>query len=293
MDEPEGERADETETAVARPAGRGVPLVATWARGGVGAAALAVALALVDEAYHRLIHSPLRVESLPPLGITSVLGALVLFGLLRAEESRLARELRTARTGTATLRGMALRRREQLPFFAGFVSTRLGTAAVLLADGDRAAALEVVAEGSRLMMRGGRLDALREIVEADLERATGTSVGLERCVGRLRAAAAIGNREADLYRTHVLVKAVLQQGDPEAGLEIAEGIVRSADDDERVYAVWLRVWFDLDDADDPWPPLAEGEIRMAALAARSHGAERLVEMLDDRLATIARPRGQE
>jgi hypothetical protein len=293
MDLPEGEREKQTGAAIERPAGRGVPLVVTSARWAAGSAALAVALFVIDAMYHRFTHSPLRAESFARVGILSVLGALVLFGLLGAEESRLARELRTARTGTATLRGMALRRRQQLPFFMGLFSTRLGTAAVLLADGDRAAALEVLAAESRLMMRGGRLDALRYIVEADLERATGTSVGLERCVGRLRKAAAIGNREADLYGMHVVVKAVLEQGDAEAGLEIAQTLVRSVDDEQRVYAVWLRVWFDLNDPGDPWPPLTEGEMRMATLAARSHGAERLVEMLEERLGTIAQPRGRE
>ncbi len=283
---------DERETEAAAPR-RGLPLVATWGRWALASATFAVAIVVIDAAYRGHIHSPRPIGLLAPIGLMSVFGALIILALLRAEESRLARELRTARAGTSVLRAMAIRQRQQLPFFANIFSTRMGTAAVLLAEGDRPAALDAFAAGSRLMMRGGRLDALRAVVDADLERATGTSVGLERCVGRLRAMAAVGNREADLYRIHVLVKAVLQQGDPEAALEIVDPMVRSKDDEERVYATWLRVWFGLDETESPWTPITEGEVRVAALAARAHGAERLVEMLEQRLAPIARPQRQE
>ena len=99
-----------------------------------------------------------------------------------------------------------------------------------------------------------------------------------------------GNREADLYRTHVMVKALLEQGDPEGGLELYRSLAGTKDDDERVYATWLRVWFDLeagaDDGDD-WPVLSEGELRMAMLLARTHGADKLVEMLETRLPAVA------
>ena len=44
--------------------------------------------------------------------------AVLVFAILRAEESRLARELRTARTGTAVLRGSWSRGGSRLPFFA-------------------------------------------------------------------------------------------------------------------------------------------------------------------------------
>ena len=139
-------------------------------------------------------------------------------------------------------------------------------------------------------MRGGGLDRLREFIDADTERATATSVGLERCLGRLRELPATGNREADLYRTHVMVKALLEQGDPEGALSLYRSLAGTKDDDERVYATWLRVWFDLeagaDDGDD-WPALSEGELRMAMLLARSHGAEKLVELLGARLASVA------
>ncbi len=109
--------------------------------------------------------------------------------------------------------------------------------------------------------------------------------------------AAIGNREADLYRTHTLVKAVLQQGDAEAGLEIATDLADARDDQERLYATWLRIWFDLDAEGDasgaPWPPLKESDLRVAALAARGCGAEPLVAMLEAKLVAIAQPRPQE
>jgi hypothetical protein len=102
----------------------------------------------------------------------------------------------------------------------------------------------------------------------------------------------IGSREADLYRTHVLVKALLEQGDAEGAGEVARELDASRDDEERVYVVWLRTWFDLDvnlpAADLPWPPLSQGELRMAALLARAHGADKLVEKLQARMAAIAR-----
>ena len=139
-------------------------------------------------------------------------------------------------------------------------------------------------------MRGGRLGALQAILEADLERATGTSVGLERCVQQLRAMAPLGHREADLYRTHVLVKALLQQADAEGASELARALEAPGDEDEGVYAVWLRVWFDLDeeDAGEPWKELGEGRLRLATLLARAHGAEKLVERLETRLGSVAR-----
>jgi hypothetical protein len=209
--------------------------------------------------------------------------ALLVFFLLRAEESRLARELRTARAGTATLRAMVAGRRQRLPFFARLFSTKLGTAAVLLADGDRSGALELLAHASPLM-QGGRLDALRAVVEADAERAGGSHEALERCAERLRVRTRIGNREADLYATHVLVKAVLERGDPEIALDLTSALGRSSDEEERLYLVWLCTWFDLDA-----PRLSEGEVRLAALLARAHGAEKLVEKLEMRVAAIARP----
>ena len=112
---------------------------------------------------------------------------------------------------------------------------------------------------------------------------------------RLRAMELLGNREADLYRTHVLVKALLQQGDPEGALELAHALEGSGDEEERIYAAWLRVWFDLEAAEDDegeWRPLDEGELRRATLLARAHGADELVEMLEARIGSVAQPGGQ-
>jgi hypothetical protein len=218
-----------------------------------------------------------------------VVGGVLVLALLRAEEARLARELRTARTATALLRGMVSRRRQQAPFFARLFASKLGAAALRLADGDRDDALDSVAGGSPFM-RGGRLDKLRAVVEADLDRATGTRAGLERCVERLRAMAPIGNREADLYRIHVLTKALLEDGDAERARELLEELESSEDEETQVYAVWLRVWFDVEGADyrQSCPPLTEGQVRLALLLARAHGAGKLVEKLEDRAPSIAR-----
>ena len=323
------------------PAGRApsAALVATFRRWLAVAVALEVGLAAAVQAVLVVAHRPGSVSVFAwPLGLGATVGWLLVFAMLRAEESRLARELRTARTGTPVLRALVARRRQELPFFARWSSSKLGTAAVLLADGDRDGAVDAMRTTS-VLLRGGRLEGLRAIVEADLERKTGTSVGLERCVQRLRSAAPVGNREADLYRVHVLVKAVLEQGDAETALELAIELTRSDDDEERVYATWLRVWFDLEEstgkgADEPpapeerragagagggtavrprengpaeasqgpglesagrgdWPALSEGDLRMAMLAARSHGAESLLSKLTQRLSAIARPESRE
>jgi hypothetical protein len=293
-------------------------LVATLPRWLAVGVALEAGLAAVVEALLLFTHSAGRFSSFAwPLGLGATIGMLLVLAMLRAEESRLARELRTARTGTPVLRALVARRRLELPFLARWSSSRLGTAAVLLADGDRDGALDTMRAAS-VFMRGGRLEKLRAIVEADLERKTGTAAGLERCVQRLRVIPSLGNREADLYRVHVLVKAVLEQGDGETAVELATDLGRSVDDESRVYATWLRVWFDLDeDASDagddgdgaatagrpearegdaesdsapgrPWPALSEGDLRMATLAARAHGAESLVSKLTLRLSAIAR-----
>jgi hypothetical protein len=262
--------------------------VATWPRWLASSATLAAALVAAVQGYllftYRNGHGgPTLATFAPALLVGGAIGSVLVFAQLRAEESRLARELRTARTGTAVLRGMVTRRRQQLPFLARWAEAKLGAAAVLLADGDREGARDAMVTGS-VFARGGRIERLRAIVEADFERTAHTSVGLERCVQRLRAADRTGNREADLYRVLVLVKAVLEQGDGETGAELVNELGQSTDEEERVYATWLRVWFGFDDdapppASVPWPPLTEGDLRVAALAARAHGAEKLVEKL--------------
>ena len=272
------------------------PIVATTLRWIASSAAAAAGLAAAAVAFVLFTHSSRPLSSLvSPVAIAAGVGALLLFVLLRAEESRLARELRTARAGTSVLRGLVAGRRQQLPFFARICSTRLGMAAVLLADGDRDGALDALATASGLM-RWGRLEKLRAVLDADLERSTGTPAGLERCVQGLRGMAPLGHREADLYRIHVLVKAVLAQGDGDVGLELANELGALADgasdDEARVYVTWLRVWFELDvdvDAEEPWPALSGGDLRMAMLVARAHGAEALVSKLEERLSTIAEP----
>ena len=75
--------------------------------------------------------------------------------------------------------------------------------------------------------------------------------------------ALIGNREADLYRMHVLVKAILEQGDADTAIDLVEKLAASTDDDERVYAAWLRVWFDLDEQDADYRTSRSPRLRCA------------------------------
>jgi hypothetical protein len=187
---------------------------------------------------------------------------------------------------------MAARRHDQIPFFARPFSSSVGAAAVRLADGDSEGATDALRRGS-LLMRGGRLDHLRAVVAGDLERSRRTPAALDRAIAALRAIAPLGHREAERYRIYVLVKAVLERGDDETALELARELGRSPDDEVSLYAVWLRVWFELDEepeeSDEPWPPLAEAQARLATLAARAHGAERLIDKLEARLLAIAHP----
>jgi len=272
-----------------------VRLVATWTRWAVCAGALAGAFVAAVEAYLVFTRSERTLASYAvPLALGCALVAVLVLALLRAEESRVARELRTARTGTDALRSLVLRRRSQAPFFARLFSTGLGTAAVCLAEGDSAGAIDAMRVGS-VLMRGGRLDALAELVDADVERCRNNSVSLERCVQRLRAMSPMANREAELYRLHVLVKALLQQGDDDGAAELVEELEKGAsDDDRRMYATWLRVWFDMDAPEGDYrtagaQPIAEGDLRMAALVARSQGAEKLLEKIEARLSSVAQP----
>jgi len=270
---------------------RGVPLVATRTRWLLLAAGLAGAFVGALEVYVVLTHAGRTLASYAWIvAMVSAVEAVLVLSFLRAEESRLARELRTARTGTAVLRGLVARRRRNVPFLARLFATRLGLAAVHLADGDREAALDALA-GSSALMGAGRLAKLRAIVDADLERATGTSAGLEGCVKRLRSIEPTGNREADLYAAHVLVKALLELGDANAAMEVLPRLEASSDEDERLYVTWLRVWFDLDaeaaDYRHAWPAVPEGRLRMATLLARAHGADKLVEKLEERVSSIA------
>jgi hypothetical protein len=275
--------------------GRGARLVATLPRAAAASAGIALVAAIAAVTFLEFVaHSERRIAALfshgPLLVAALVLEAALTFAALSAEESRLARELRIARAGTPALRSLVSRRRTRAPFFARLFSTGLGTAAVLVADGDRAGAVEAVG-GISPLMRGGRLERLRAVVEADLSRALGSPVALDGAIRALRSLPPIGNAEADRYRVHVLVKAVLERGDDEMAMELARELETAADEEQRVGATWLRVWFDLDAEDDgrTWPPIGEPQARLAALAARAHGAESLVDKIEARLLAIARP----
>ncbi len=288
-------------------ADRGEPLVATPARWVAVTSAMTAAFVVLLAAYVAFAHSARTLASFAPaIAVVCVGGGGVLWAILSAEEARLARELRIARTGTPALRTMVTRRRQEAPLVGRLLSTRLGTAAVLLADGDRAEASRLVGARSPLM-RGGRLDELSVIVGADLERARGTTSSLDESARTLRAMAPLGNREGDLYRTHVLVKALLQRGDGVAALELARNLASSRSEEERIYVAWLRAWFDLDgfegeleskqpqavEGASTWDPLPEGVLRRATLLARAHGAEKLVQQLESRVAAIAHVERQE
>jgi hypothetical protein len=280
---------------------RGSALVATWQRWAAGTLLWAVAVVLATEGALGFVGAHRAIESLAaPMAIAAAVGSLLLLGTLRAEESRLTRELRVARSGTPALRESTITRRDRAPFFARLLSTQLGFAAILLAEGDPAGATSALA-GASSLTRGGRVDALRAIVDADIERASGTPTVRTACIERLLGAAPLGHREADLYRLHVLSKAVLEQGDAEIALDLARELAASPDDDARIYVTWLRVWFDLDadasgetegDPGDRWPALPEGALRLATLVARAQGADRLVTKLEERLVAIARPEGE-
>jgi hypothetical protein len=254
------------EEAALMPVGRAVPIVATWTRIAMCGALFGVAFAVVVKAYVTLKHGGQTLGSLAWLiALFCAAETAILVAILRAEEARLARELRTARTGTAVLRSLLGRRSHQVPILGRLFSTQLGAAAVLLADGQRGAAMAALASTSPLM-QGGRVDQLRAIVDADVTRASATAPAQDRCIAALRAMSQLGHREADLYRVHVLVKAILERGDADAAIEVATALDASADEEERMYAAWLRVWFDLDVGGEggsegegaSWPPLAEG-----------------------------------
>jgi hypothetical protein len=272
----------------------GSPLVATrwrWATTSCAVAAATLALAQTALTWTHATRSLFSIAL--PLLVACSAETLLVGALLGSEESRLARELRMARTGTAILRGISARGRQQQPWLTRMFSTGLGSAAVLLADGNRSGALDALAAVTP-WMRGGRLDGLRTVVEADLDRATGTSPGRDRCIQRLRTMSRLGHREADRYAIHVLVKATLERGDADVALELATRLTAAEDEDERLYGTWLRVWFDLDlECDGDWPPLVDGHARLAALVARAQGADKLVGKIEARLLAIARPRPQE
>jgi hypothetical protein len=214
---------------------------------------------------------------------------------LRGEEARLARELRVARSGTSVQRRALLRRRRPTPYFGiamfwyaavrvlgALASTTLGHAAVLVAEGELQAARATLA-GFGQLLAVGPLRELRAAVEADLARAVGTEESLATAIKALYAAPPFAHVEAERYRMHVLVKALLQQGDEATARTIAEDLKASTDDELRVYAVWLRTWFEWTHLDAP----SEPDMRLALLLARTHGALDLVARLEIALAAAA------
>src|SRR5579883_337681 len=164
---------------------RGAPVVATWTRWLAFAAGEALAVVGLAYAYLSFSRSKDTLASwaLPVAGACVAL-ALVTLAMLRAEEARLARELRMARSGTPSIRSMVLRRRERAPLFLRFFSTTLGTAALLVAEGERSAALDAISASSPLMA-GGRSDRVRALVEADAERLVGSPAALDRALRAL------------------------------------------------------------------------------------------------------------
>jgi hypothetical protein len=213
----------------------------------------------------------------PPL-FAALLTLLVVALHLLAEEKRLVTELRTARAGTGVMRQLALRRRRATPWFVRWISTSVGSAAVLLAEGEVGAAEHALAWSSPLFW-GKSLGALRAVVEADAKRARGDEASLGEAIRALYGMDPLSHPEAERYRLHVLVKALLEQADGATARELAETLALDPDEDRRVYWVWLRAWFGLDQLPQP----ASADIALARLLARAHGADDLVKRLSEPL----------
>ncbi len=266
-------------------------LLATPARWSLGTAVLGG----LAWAFARALPAWIGAERERPLVAAAAWAVLsVAFWLyLRGEESRLSRELRVARSGTSIQRRTLLRRRRPAPYFglamfwyaavrvlAALASTTLGVAAVLVAEGEIGLA-EASLRGIGQALSFGDLRALRVVVEADVSRAHGTEASLADSIQALVALPPLPETEAERYRIHVLVKALLQQGDDGTARDIAEQLQSREDEELRVYVVWMQTWFE-------WThlaPPAEAEVRLATLLARTHGADDLVA----RLEACARP----
>jgi hypothetical protein len=168
---------------------------------------------------------------------------------------------------------------------ASLASTRLGFAAVLVAEGDLVAAQGAMGIAWPWSL-AGTLGQLRRVVQADLMRGGGTEASLEQAIKTLYAMDPLEHVEAERYRTHVLVKALLEQADGATARQLADDLASHPDEELRVYAVWLGVWFDLSHLPKPTEP----DVRRAMLLARTHGAEELVKRLEALLAP-ASPHG--
>jgi hypothetical protein len=258
-----------------------VRLVLTPARWAASSAVLAVVLSGAIWALPATIRGVVELprERWPYEAAACVLGSLLVLALLAGEDSRLTRELRTARAGSHVARQTLLRRRRSAPWYARMVSSTLGLAAVHLAEGDAESA-RAAFHANSFSMSFGRLRDLRAVVNADLLRGIGAESTLGDAIRALYNMAPLPNLEAERYRVHVLVKALLEQADGATARDLAHDLAASTDDELRVYAVWLRAWFELEDLPAP----AEGDVRKALLLARSHGAEDLVGRLEAQLA---------
>ena len=249
------------------------PLVMTWSRLLVVAAvAAALGVGLANLVPANVAEQNSRVL---PVVMEVVAVSLVAFWVLRGEESRLARELRSARTATPALREQAIRRRRSAPYWSRWFSPTLGTTALLLAEGNAPAA-RVRLDANPRLFGFGTIVRLAEVVEADLDRASGGPAELEGAIARLAKMEPLAHQEAERYRVHVLVKAILEQGDVATGRGLADELSARPDEELRVYVVWLRTWFDLDHL----PTSSEADVRLALLLARSHGADELVSKLE-------------
>jgi hypothetical protein len=237
----------------------------------------------------RLVHDGSELLQSPTvLGIAAIFAGAMALGVvqhLRAEEGRLLRALRTVRSGTASLgaRQKGLRAGRRV-WIVALISTTLGEAIAAIADGDLAYA-EAALVGDSWLARGGPMRALRAVALADLERARGGESGLGHCIGALMEQGQLPHAEAERYRTHVLVKAILELGDFETARALADDLAKTQDPELAVYLVWLRAWFELEHLPAPEPPL----VRLAVLAAKNHGALELVRRLEPAVAPDQMP----
>lgn len=197
---------------------------------------------------------------------------LVLF-VLRAEDRRLARELRMARTASPLLRAAALARRQTLPKLLRPFSCTLGAAALSVADGDKGLSLSFLAQNPPFA-RGGELSVLSTLVTKDIARLGGSTAGLEEIVATLFDLSP-SHPEVLRYRAHVLARAVMQRGDPAFAEAYLDAFGESSDPDIRAYGLWVRAWFE-EGAIDVAPEV----FGLATLYARSLGAVPLVQRLE-------------
>ena len=261
--------------------------------------AVALVVAAVVVGLSRLVA---RIErfgdfSVPP-GPYLLLGLILLVtGLisLRTEDARLTRELRIAYAGTVTAREQAVRRRLRASWFTRLFMPPHGLGALLLASGDPESVIDLLATGSPLYLAvlGARLGHLRAIIAAGARASVAAAAatasaapgddndeaGSAALVALLETRGLDVGGSADLarFRAFVLARAVLETGDVLTARELAFDLMASPDADVRLYAEWLRAWFDLDDPG--LLPADDGERRRAALHAVNAGARELAEKL--------------